>query len=68
MGHFEIFRGIDEQFYFHLKAANGEIIASSQGYTSKQSAESGIAAIRSTASRAEVIDLTLAVNKADRNR
>lgn len=38
MGSFEIFIGTDGQFYFRLKAENGEIIASSQGYTTKQSA------------------------------
>jgi len=59
MGRFEIFNGKNGQFYFHLKAENGEIIAASQGYTTKQSAEHGIEAIKRIAAAAEVIDLKL---------
>ena len=55
MGKFEIFAGKDGQFYFHLKAENGEIIAASQGYTTKHSAEHGIAAIKRIAATAEVV-------------
>lgn len=58
MSKFEIFVGSDEKFYFHLKAENGEIIAASQGYTSKQSAEGGIEAIKGIAAQAAVLDLT----------
>jgi hypothetical protein len=60
MGKFEIFSGADGHFYFHLKAENGEIVAASQGYTTKQSAENGIAAIKRIAAQAEVSDLKLA--------
>jgi len=59
MGKFEIFNGVDGLFYFHLKAENGEITASSQRYTTKQSADNGITAIKRIASEAVVIDLTL---------
>ncbi len=59
LGKFEIFVGADGLFYFHLKAENGLIVAASQGYTTKQSAENGIEAIMRVASRAEVIDLTI---------
>lgn len=55
--------GVDSLFYFHLKAENGEIIASSQGYTTKQSAENGIAAIKRIAGQAAVYDLASAINK-----
>lgn len=58
MSKFEIFVGSDDKFYFHLKAENGEIIAASQGYTSKQSAENGIDAIKRISAQAEVLDLT----------
>lgn len=57
MGRFEIFIGADGQYYFHLKAENGQIIAASQGYTSKQSAQNGIDAIKRLALPAQVIDL-----------
>ncbi len=55
---FEIFVGADGQFYFHLKAENGLIIAASQGYTTKQSAQNGIEAIMRVASQSEVVYLT----------
>jgi hypothetical protein len=59
MNKFEIFIGSECKFYFHLKAENGEIIAASQGYTTKQSAESGIDAVKRIAAMAGVIDCTL---------
>jgi uncharacterized protein len=37
-GKFELFKDHAGEFRFHLKAANGEIIASSQGYKSKEAA------------------------------
>lgn len=58
MGKFEIFIGSDDQYYFRLKAENGLIIAASQGYTSKQSAQNGIEAIQRVAASATVDDLT----------
>jgi uncharacterized protein YegP (UPF0339 family) len=41
-GRFEISKDKAGKFRFHLKAANGEIIAASQGYDTKASAEKGI--------------------------
>ena len=41
MGKFEIFKGKNGAYYFRLKAANGEIIATSEGYVAKQSAQAG---------------------------
>ena len=58
MAQFEIFRGVDNKFYFHLKAENGEVVASSQGYTEKAHAKDGIASIKRIAADAEVVDLT----------
>ncbi|MVT11041.1 YegP family protein [Chitinophaga tropicalis] len=37
------------QFYFNLKAGNGEIILSSEGYTAKRSCENGIASVQKNA-------------------
>lgn len=45
-GRYEIFLGKDKQFYFHLKAANGEIILASEGYTQKHSAEKAVESVR----------------------
>ncbi len=56
-GKFEVFQGKDKQFYFHLKAANGEIIAASEGYTTRQSALHGIQSIRENAETAQIIEL-----------
>jgi len=42
---FEVFQGEDKKFYFHLRAANGEIILVSQAYTAKSSAISGISSV-----------------------
>lgn len=39
---FEIFKGTNDHFYFHLKAGNGEVILASQGYTVKASAQNGV--------------------------
>ena len=58
MAKFEIFKGKDNKFYFHLKADNGQIVASSQAYTEKEHAQKGIASIKRIATDAEVIDET----------
>jgi len=38
---FQVFRGFDGAYYFHLRAANGEIVLQSQGYTRRASAITG---------------------------
>jgi uncharacterized protein YegP (UPF0339 family) len=43
---FETFRGLDGKYYFHLKATNGQIVLQSQGYTTKASATTGIASVK----------------------
>jgi hypothetical protein len=44
---FEITRSAKSgEFYFHLKAGNGEIILSSEGYTKKASAVNGIESVK----------------------
>jgi uncharacterized protein YegP (UPF0339 family) len=55
---FELFKDAAGKFRFHLKAANGEIIAASQGYTSKAAAQTGIASIKDNAESAPIEDLT----------
>ena len=46
-GWFELSKSSDNQFRFVLKAGNGETILTSELYTSKASAEKGIAALSS---------------------
>ena len=53
---FEISKDHAGKFRFHLKAPNGEIIAASQGYETKASAEKGIEAIKTHAPDVKVED------------
>lgn len=46
MSKFVVFRGRDSQYYFTLKAPNGERIFISEGYVSKAGALKGVAAVR----------------------
>ena len=55
---FEISKDKAGEYRFHLKAANGEIIASSEGYKTKAGAENGIESIKANAASATVVDLT----------
>ncbi|MCB1204459.1 MAG: YegP family protein [Verrucomicrobiae bacterium] len=45
-GKFEIKKAKNGQFYFHLKASNGEIILASETYKTKRSARNGIASVQ----------------------
>lgn len=46
---FTLFKGSNGQFYFHLKAGNGEKVLHSEGYTSKSSCENGIDSVKQDA-------------------
>lgn len=48
-GKFEIKRAKDGQFYFNLKARNGEIILTSEMYTAKANAQKGVASVMTNA-------------------
>jgi len=56
---FEIQCGTVHKFRFHLKAGNGQIIAVSQSYFTRQSAEKGIASVKKNAPMAKVVDQTV---------
>jgi uncharacterized protein YegP (UPF0339 family) len=45
-GKFVVFKGKNGEDYFRLKAGNGEVILSSEGYKSRKSCENGIASVR----------------------
>jgi uncharacterized protein YegP (UPF0339 family) len=51
---FQIFKGKDKHYYFRLKAGNGEIISSSEGYTSLQNCRKGINVIKQIAVKAAI--------------
>ena len=44
---YQLFKANNGQFYFRLKAANGEIILSSEGYSTKAGASNGISSVKS---------------------
>lgn len=52
------FEGRGAKWYFSLKARNGEVILSSQGYSSEDAAESGIGAVKRAADGAETNDIS----------
>lgn len=58
MSKFEINESKDNQYYFVLKAPNGEIVAVSERYTTKQNCQHGIGAVKQYAGEARVDDLT----------
>lgn len=46
MGKFEIKKRTNGEFQFNLKASNGEVILTSEGYTTKANCEKGIASVK----------------------
>ena len=61
-GWFELSKSSDNQFRFVLKAGNGETILTSELYTSKASAEKGIASVRSNSPQEERYEKKTASN------
>ncbi len=53
---FEMYTDKAGEFRFRLKAANGQIIATSEGYKSKKSCENGIESVRKNAVDAPVVE------------
>ncbi|MDE0712553.1 MAG: YegP family protein [Rhodospirillales bacterium] len=58
MAYYKLKKSSDGQFYFNLHAANHEVIATSERYTTKQSAENGIRSVRDNAGTQDVRDET----------
>lgn len=54
---FELFTGEDGKTYFRVRAGNGAIVLGSQGYTTKQSAQKGIASVVANGSDASAFDV-----------
>lgn len=46
MGKFEIYKDASQEFRFRLKAANGQVILSSEGYSAKSGCTNGIESVR----------------------
>ena len=53
---FELYEDKAGEFRFRLKAKNGEVIATSEGYKTKASCENGIASVKKNAPDAEVVE------------
>ena len=51
---FEMYTDKSGEFRFRLKARNGEIIATSEGYKTKASCENGIESVKKNAPEAEI--------------
>lgn len=56
-GTFELYQDKSEKWRFRLKAPNGQVIASGQGYESKRSARNGIASVQKNAPEATVVEV-----------
>ena len=54
---FEVYKESRDEYRFRLKAANGEIIASSEGYSSKSGCLNGIESVKKNAPEAEIKEL-----------
>lgn len=50
---YEVFEGHDGQHYWRLRAANGEILASSEGYETPEHAQEGVEAAEEAAAAAK---------------
>jgi uncharacterized protein YegP (UPF0339 family) len=61
-GWFELSKSSDGQFRFVLKAGNGEIILTSELYTTKSAAENGIASVRNNSPHDERYEKKTATN------
>lgn len=58
MAKFEIYYSQANDYRWRLKAANGEIVAMSEGYTTKQSAIHSAQRVQTLAPSATVVELT----------
>lgn len=56
-GTFELWVDKGGDWRFNLKATNGQVIATSQGYASKASALNGIDSVKTNAPDAEVVEI-----------
>ena len=58
MSTFDLKRSSNNQYYFVLVATNGEIIAKSEMYVSRQGALNGIESVKQNAPIAKIVDKT----------
>ena len=56
---FEIYEDARGEFRFRLKAGNGEIVATGEGYATKDGAKKGVDAVKRAAAEAAIVGATL---------
>lgn len=56
-GKFELYQDKGGDWRFRLKAGNGEVVATGQGYASKAGAMNGIDSVRRNAADADVVEV-----------
>ena len=57
MPKFEIYKDASEKFRFRLKASNGETIAASEAYESKDGCKNGVESVKRDAPIAEIVEV-----------
>lgn len=53
----ELFQGKDEAWRFRVKASNGQIVATGQGYANKDSAKSTLAKLMAGEYNGDIVDV-----------
>lgn len=56
-GKFEVYADNSGKYRFRLKASNGQVIASGQGYKTKESCLKGIESVKKNAPEAAIIEV-----------
>ncbi len=56
-GKFEVYKDKSDKYRFRLKASNGQVIASGQGYASKESCMKGIESVKKNAAESPVVEV-----------
>lgn len=56
---FEMYKDNAGKFRFRLIAPNGQTIASSEGYESKESCKKGVESVKTNAPKADIVDKTV---------
>ena len=56
MPKFEVYVGAGGKYRFRLKAPNGEIIATSEAYSTKAACMNGIQSVKTNAPKAEIVE------------
>lgn len=65
MGKFTISQRVNKEYQFNLKAGNGEIILTSEGYVQKASCQKGIESVKVNSQDDSKYDRRVAVNGKD---